>query len=500
LADLEKSLNRKGAVNFIQNLFLRPRIFHKGLLLVLIPLVCQTGLLLFVNQEITASEQTMLRSRRLSDMMMYSLMVQLDFVRATVAQAIYLFTQKAAYQNLASKIFNLIDAHFEKMKELAGSDQEWSSLVEQSRLVRQHQKERLLKLNPGESPDAAVQELSKITEFSERSTEAAVMRERSSLLSTQEVSTLESMEAKQARATHALSILLVWSIPANFMLGSILLLIFSKNISGRLGLLIDNASRLSSHEKLKNLVKGRDELSFLDLVLHQAKSQIDAASMRRTQIMSSLAEDMSAPLRAAQQDLRDFARLEGDGLQKECIPYLERSRGNVEHVVLLIEDLLSLESLTIGKIELEKTSVDLKDVAENAIASIASVAQKKKITLQNNCTNLAVVADKRRLIQVLVNYISNAIKFSQKGTTVTVSAEQLPNSIRVIVTDEGPGMDESTRLSVFEKFFQASTEQKKQGFGLGLAICKLIIESHNGTLGVQSEPGHGSKFWFELPT
>jgi signal transduction histidine kinase len=67
------------------------------------------------------------------------------------------------------------------------------------------------------------------------------------------------------------------------------------------------------------------------------------------------------------------------------------------------------------------------------------------------------------------------------------------------VIDQGPGMDEETRRSVFEKFFQAQTAQKEQGFGLGLAICKLIVESHGGQIGVDSTPGVGTTFWFEVP-
>lgn len=110
-----------------------------------------------------------------------------------------------------------------------------------------------------------------------------------------------------------------------------------------------------------------------------------------------------------------------------------------------------------------------------------------------------MVADKDRLIQVLVNLLSNALKFSANETKITISSELENGAIKVMVTDQGPGMDKETRERVFEKYFQAETAAKKEGFGLGLAICNLIVQSHKGKLGVESEPGKGSTFWFSIP-
>jgi signal transduction histidine kinase len=103
---------------------------------------------------------------------------------------------------------------------------------------------------------------------------------------------------------------------------------------------------------------------------------------------------------------------------------------------------------------------------------------------------------------VMVNLLGNAVKFSPPGGTVEVTVEELPDVVCVKVTDQGRGIPKHMLTSVFERFKQVEVADatKKKGSGLGLAICKAIIEQHGGTIGVESEEGRGSTFWFKLPT
>ena len=100
---------------------------------------------------------------------------------------------------------------------------------------------------------------------------------------------------------------------------------------------------------------------------------------------------------------------------------------------------------------------------------------------------------------MLVNYLANAIKFSPKNSSVTVFSSKENGLIKIGVRDEGPGMSQEEQERLFSKFYQTREGKRAKGFGLGLAICKLVVESHGGTVGVDSEPERGAEFWFTLP-
>ncbi|MBX9688146.1 MAG: HAMP domain-containing histidine kinase, partial [Candidatus Obscuribacterales bacterium] len=219
----------------------------------------------------------------------------------------------------------------------------------------------------------------------------------------------------------------------------------------------------------------------------------------RATVMNSLAQKMESPLRQAKLALIQFQEKEDGNLSERVLKQLKRSQHNIDRVLLLIDDLLTMETLETGRIGLELSECNAHSFSEEAISTVQSLAQKKMISIKNEVENCLIKADKARLIQTLINFLSNAIKFSPEQSNIVVSSSRNSQWIKIAVKDEGPGMDKETRERVFEKFFQAEGPEKKQGFGLGLAICSMIIQSHGGKLGVDSEVGKGSSFWFEIP-
>ena len=169
----------------------------------------------------------------------------------------------------------------------------------------------------------------------------------------------------------------------------------------------------------------------------------------------------------------------------------------------MVNDILALEDMNAGRIAMRLETVDLGAFLERAMAAHAGAADKKniRITLSPLSASLAVRADAERLSQVFSNLLSNAVKFSPDGGTVTLSASVQDSMARVSVIDHGPGIEEEFRSRLFERFAQAdgSSTRAKGGTGLGLAVCKTLIEGMHGRIGCLSEAGKGSTFYVELP-
>ena len=153
--------------------------------------------------------------------------------------------------------------------------------------------------------------------------------------------------------------------------------------------------------------------------------------------------------------------------------------------------------LVISALELQAGTV--RKLADEAISALSSVAAKRGIALANECEDAFIAADESRLNQVLLNFISNALKFSPDNSAISLVSKHDANFVRIGVRDQGPGLDKKAAARVFDKFFQAEGLKKREGFGLGLAICKLIVESHGGSVSVESKPGKGCTFWMTLP-
>lgn len=174
---------------------------------------------------------------------------------------------------------------------------------------------------------------------------------------------------------------------------------------------------------------------------------------------------------------------------------------NIERLLVLLNDLFDLEKLESGKIEIEVAPAKLQTIFERSVSAVQMFAQKHKVQIQVNQCDLTVDVDANRIVQVLVNFLSNAIKFSPAQSVVTIAVRQLNGAVQIGVIDHGRGVPKSHLQTIFIPYKQVeeSDAKKKGGTGLGLAICKAIVESHGGEIGVDSEEGKGSIFWLKLP-
>jgi PAS domain S-box-containing protein len=168
-------------------------------------------------------------------------------------------------------------------------------------------------------------------------------------------------------------------------------------------------------------------------------------------------------------------------------------------LINLINDLLDLEKLQVGKLPLKLESTPLSCVIDGAIESVSAYLKAQDVTLKSDSTDATVKADQARLTQVVVNLLGNAIKFSPRGGTIKLTVSCSKDQATVSIADQGPGIPPKYRDVIFERFQQAQDEHNDEGSGLGLSICQAIVTAHDGTIGVDSVAGQGSNFWFKIP-
>jgi PAS domain S-box-containing protein len=188
-------------------------------------------------------------------------------------------------------------------------------------------------------------------------------------------------------------------------------------------------------------------------------------------------------------------------LSPECIDGAQRSEKNIARLMTLINDLLDLEKIEGGSLSISLEVTPVSVILNQAYDAVKIFAQERKVIVEMPQANWEINVDAGRIVQVMVNLLSNAIKFSPENEKVTVQVTRDSHWALFKVIDRGRGVPARFKEAIFERFQQVSESDatQKGGTGLGLAICKAIVERHDGSIGVESEEGTGTTFWFRLP-
>lgn len=219
----------------------------------------------------------------------------------------------------------------------------------------------------------------------------------------------------------------------------------------------------------------------------------------RQQFVGIVSHDIRSPLTSIDACLTLFSQGVLGELNSQGEKHLSIARQETERLMKLTSDLLDLARIEGGNIRLSKTNCSVLELMEEAIESVKLYAGKRKLRLEVEPTELKVSADPDRIIQLLINFLSNACKYSPDGKSIRLYAEEREGWLRINVQDEGVGIPKAFRETIFERFKQVRDDDAKRGTGLGLSICRLLAEAHAGSVGVNSEVNQGSIFWVDLP-
>ncbi len=247
-------------------------------------------------------------------------------------------------------------------------------------------------------------------------------------------------------------------------------------------------------------IRSSSERSMLFCVVHDISERKEIERLK-DDFVAMISHDLRTPLSTMQFTLTlahqgVWGELSNNGKER-----IDKALRSATRLLDLINQLLVVQKLESGTMEIDSRECALSTIFSEATHSLSAFAEQHNVRLDVAPTDLSVYCDPDRIIQVVINLVANAIKFSAPGAVVNVAVEEIDNETEVRITDTGKGIPESHQAVIFERFKQVdrTDESEKKGTGLGLAICKLIVEAHGGTIGVNSAEGQGSTFWFRLP-
>ena len=238
--------------------------------------------------------------------------------------------------------------------------------------------------------------------------------------------------------------------------------------------------------------------------LKARKDAAEAAYRAKGELLAIASHDLKNPLASISglaQIMLDLKK-EEPGASQQDIEFLQSIHEAAQHMSEVVKGILSTEGLEQSGISIAKETVDVSALVRDLVKFNEPAAEKKGIHVATQITDgVALHADKTRLREAFDNYVSNAVKYSPPDTTVTISLIPRAGQVEFGVRDQGPGLTDDDKRKMFGKFKRLSAKPTggELSTGLGLSIVKQIVELHGGTVGCDSEPGHGAYFWARLP-
>ncbi|HIA53527.1 MAG TPA: PAS domain S-box protein [Candidatus Melainabacteria bacterium] len=306
----------------------------------------------------------------------------------------------------------------------------------------------------------------------------------------------------------------LWGYKPEELLGKKLISLVRETDKEKTNETFKTAKRDGTQLELENAVKHKNG-NYVELLWSGGWSSVDGAMFcvahditEKKQIenlkrdfVNMVSHDLRTPLTSIQAFLEMLSSGFYDGTPEKMHSKAKYSEADVGRLISMINSLLQLEKMEAGHIEIVASHTQVEDVVDRSLNSVQSLAERSKVLLVKDICDAVIFADEDQLIQVLVNLLSNAIKFSNSGGTVTVRVLEVERAVEFQVIDQGRGIAADFIDKIFDRFKQVelSDSRVKGGTGLGLAVCKMLVEAHKGKIWVTSKENEGSTFHFTIP-
>jgi len=235
-------------------------------------------------------------------------------------------------------------------------------------------------------------------------------------------------------------------------------------------------------------------------VVHDV-TELRAIEHLKQKFLLMVSHDLRAPLASASMSVSLISSGKTGHLSPGVSRLIQMAENSITRLSALANDLLELDRLESGKLQLDLQCVSASECCRTASELLETLAAGQSVSIKGPIGDAAVLADEHRLIQVITNLLSNAIKFSPMNSSIELAVSRQAQNVEIRITDQGPGIALADQSLIFGRFQQSDAVSNVaiKGTGLGLAIVKAIVEAHDGSVGIESEIGRGSTFWFRIP-
>jgi len=473
------------------------KLFQKGLILVLVPLVFELVFVAILASLLRQAEEGMIKENHSRAVVTTAHDLQKLFYDAGAQLSFYNMTKDEAflkrYQNSLNK---KIPEHLQKFSEMT-KDQEFEregfQRIERATRNGIDELERCRKRVAEGSHSFFLGETRVSLENLLRALDALIEKEKV---------VQDNAPTAQAAARQTVVYFLYAGVAVSVVIGIMMAIYFNSDIISRVGVMIANTRRLIRREPLLPRVDGKDEIAQLDTVFHEMSQALDEASRYKQEMLAMVSHDLRSPLMSVQVSLSllksgKLGELPGDATREAGV-----AERNTSRLIKLINELLDIERLESGKFDLDLKEGDLVETIERAADSIEALAREKNITIDLPDESASAFFDADRAMQVFVNVLSNAVKFSPEAAEVKVTVHKgIEQFIEMRIADRGPGVPDEKKEKIFERFQQSGEDRQKEksGSGLGLAISRALMLEHKGSISVENNPEGGSIFVLRFP-